>query len=236
MLTDVETAETTELSPRVHRWEVGVFLLLIVPSMVLSLFAVRQGAVPFWLTAVATIFRDLGLVGLIAFFAWRNRESLRSFGLQRGRGVWIEVGIGALLFLPFFYGTGLVERLFVDVGLSASQQSNLIAIPAPVAGDVILGTLLVLVVAFSEEFIFRGYLIRRFSGSGMTTAAAVLLATAVFAVGHGYEGTAGLATVGVMGLGFALVYLWRRSLTASMTLHFLQDLVAIVVLPLLTHR
>lgn len=236
MLTDVERAETSEVPPGVHRWEVSVFLLLIVPSMVLSAFAVRQGTLPFWLTAVATIFRDVGLVSLIAFFAWRNGETLRSYGLRRGRGIWREVGIGALLSVPFFYGTGLVERLFVDVGLSAPQQSNLIAIPAPVAGDVILGTLLVLVVAFSEELIFRGYLIRRFSGSGMTTAAAVLVSTAVFALGHGYEGTAGLATVAVMGLGFALVYLWRKSLTASMTLHFVQDLVAIVVLPLLIHR
>lgn len=32
-----------------------------------------------------------------------------------------------------------------------------------------------------------------------------------FALGHGYEGSAGVVTVGVMGMVFALVYLWRGS-------------------------
>jgi hypothetical protein len=52
--------------------ELLVFLFLIVPSMVLSFFAVKQGSLGFVLVAVATICRDLGLVSLILFFMWRN--------------------------------------------------------------------------------------------------------------------------------------------------------------------
>jgi membrane protease YdiL (CAAX protease family) len=40
-------------------------------------------------------------------------------------------------------------------------------------------------------------------------------------------------TVGVMGLIFALLYLWRQSLIVPIVLHFLQDFLAIVVAPYL---
>lgn len=42
--------------------------------------------------------------------------------------------------------------------------------------------------------------------------------------------------VGVMGLGLAAVYLWRRSLIAPVAMHFSQDCLAMVVLPLLLHQ
>ncbi len=60
-----------------------------------------------------------------------------------------------------------------------------------------------------------------------------MLSSAIFAIGHGYEGSAGLVTVGVMGAIFALVYLWRGSLIAPMVMRFLQDFLGIVLLPLL---
>jgi hypothetical protein len=50
------------------------------------------------------------------------------------------------------------------------------------------------------------------------------------ALGHGYEGSLGVVTVGIMGLAFNLVYLWRRSLVTPMVLHFLQDFIAIIAL------
>lgn len=67
----------------------------------------------------------------------------------------------------------------------------------------------------------------------MNNPAALLLSAVVFSLGHGYEGTAGLVTVGFMGLIFALVFKWRGSLVASMVMHFLQDFTVIVLLPLL---
>jgi uncharacterized protein len=67
-------------SQKVQAGEVAVFLLLIVPSMVLSLFAIRQGQLSFVLAATATIFRDLGLVSLILFFLWQNGEPVSCTG------------------------------------------------------------------------------------------------------------------------------------------------------------
>jgi hypothetical protein len=73
-------------------------------------------------------------------------------------------------------------------------------------------------------------------GLGATTRSmgtAAIASSLIFSIGHGYEGTAGLATVGVMGIALALVYLWRGSLVAPMAIHFLQDFVGIVLVPVL---
>jgi membrane protease YdiL (CAAX protease family) len=42
-----------------------------------------------------------------------------------------------------------------------------------------------------------------------------------------------VVTVGVMGLIFASVYRWRGSLVAPVAMHFMQDAIGIIVLPLL---
>lgn len=65
---------------------------------------------------------------------------------------------------------------------------------------------------------------------------AVLVSSVIFSLGHGYEGTAGVATVGVMGFIFALVYLWRDSLVAPIVMHFMQDFIGIVMVPLMRHK
>jgi uncharacterized protein len=85
----------------------------------------------------------------------------------------------------------------------------------------------------SEEIIFRGYLLLRFSHLLRGLGGAAVLSAAIFSIGHGYEGAAGVVTVGVTGLMFALVYLWRRSLVAPIVMHFLLDFLAIVLVPLL---
>ena len=209
--------------------EIGAFLLLIVPSMALSYFAVNQDKLSFGLSAVATILRDLSLVSLILFFLWRNREPLRSIGWNF-TNFWKEFILGVILFFPFFYISGNLENALHAAGLSIPSAPLAFLSPRG-SVEILLAFALVLVVAIAEESIFRGYLILRFK-SLINNPVAVLLSTVVFSLGHGYEGTAGLVTVGFMGLIFALVFKWRRSLVAPTVMHFLQDF-AVIVLPLL---
>jgi membrane protease YdiL (CAAX protease family) len=214
-----------------HLYEVGVFLFLIVPSMILGLFVVQQN-LGFTIVALSTIFRDLALVALIAFFLWRNAEPVASIGWNP-RDAAGEIGLGIILFIPTFAAMDLLELGLRSLGLSGTPASaqNLLVPAGPF--QVALAVVLVTVVAIAEETIFRGYLILRFENLFRDAAAAVVLSAFVFSLGHGYEGEAGVITVGVMGLIFALVYLWRRSLVAPMTMHFMQDFLAIVLLPLL---
>ena len=215
--------------------EVSVFLFLILPSMVLSFLVVKQGGLSFRLMAFATIARDLGLVCLILYFLWRNVEPLYRIGWTL-KSAWREVGLGIGLFIPFFFGAGALESALLAAGFSfpSTPLPSYLAAEGPV--DLLLALILVGVVAMAEETIFRGYLMLRFQPLTASPTAAVLLSAVIFSLGHGYEGSAGVITVGAMGVVFALVYLWRQSLIAPIVMHFLQDFVGIVLLPLLGKR
>jgi membrane protease YdiL (CAAX protease family) len=195
----------------------------------------RQGGIRYVPVAVMTIFRDLALVSLILFFLWRNGEPLKRIGWAfRNRGR--DIVLGAVLFVPVFFSTGWLDSALQSVGFSAP------ATPQPAFLDVrgraegVLALALVLVVALAEETIFRGYLILRFRPLAANTAVAVVLSSVIFSLGHGYEGTAGVVAVGVMGAVLAVIYVWRKSLVAPIVIHFLQDFVSILVLPLLAAR
>lgn len=211
--------------------EVGVFLFLIVPSMILGLFVVQQ-QLGFTIIALSTIFRDLALVALIQFFLWRNGESLNRIGWTLP-GALTEIGLGLVLFIPAFVATSALNQLLQAAGLSGPTSPSPSFLSPSGAWQVALAVVLVIVVAVAEETIFRGYLILRFENVLRSAVAAVLLSAMVFSIGHGYEGEAGVVTVGVMGVIFALVYIWRRSLVAPITMHFLQDFLAVVLLPLI---
>jgi membrane protease YdiL (CAAX protease family) len=212
--------------------ELAVFLFLIVPSMVLSFFMIKQGSMSFMLTAVSIILRDLALVSLILFLLWHNGEPIDRIGWSFRNG-WKDVALGLGLFIPLLYGTGLLERTLQSGGLSVPSTPLPSFLTAKGTVEFLVASLLVIVVAVAEETMFRGYLILRLKAVTASPVAAVVLSAAIFALGHGYEGSAGVVTVGVMGLVFALVYLWRQSLVAPMVMHFLQDFIGIVLLPVL---
>ena len=212
--------------------EVAVFLFLIIPSLVLSFFAVKQGNLSFVLVAVSIILRDLALMSLILFFLWRNGESIKSLGWTFKHG-WKEIFLGIGLFIPLAFGVVWLDQILQLAGFSgpATAQPSFLTPAGPL--EFVLAFFLVIVVAVAEETIFRGYLLLRFGTLTASRMVAVLASTVIFSLGHGYEGTAGMITVGVLGLVFALVYVWRRNLIAPIVMHFLQDFIGIILLPLL---
>jgi CAAX protease family protein len=215
-----------------HLIEVLVFLFLIVPSMVLAfLVQSKLGGLDFVSTACAIIVRDLALVSLVFYFIWRNGETLRNLGWAWKNG-WRDVVLGLALFLPFTFLANILESFLRQAGLSAPARSPAF-LTAHGPYEIVLGIVLVIIVALAEETIFRGYLLLRFQGAHMRPLAAALLSSVIFSLGHGYEGSAGVITVGYMGLTFALLLLWRGSLVAPVILHFLQDFSGIILPALL---
>jgi len=215
--------------------EVGVFLFLIVPSMALSYFAVEEGRLGFDFVAAATILRDLSLVALVLFFLWRNGEPFRAIGWSSGR-LGKEAMVGLVLFPPLFFGATGLDNALHRLGFSAPATPLPALMPGHSPGELLLAVVLVAVVALAEETMFRGYLILRLEAVTGSPLAAVLLSAGVFSMGHGYEGSAGVITVAVLGVVFAVVYLWRRSLVAPVVMHLLLDLLGIVILPTLGAR
>ncbi len=214
--------------------EVAVFLFLIGPSMVLSLFVIQQGNISFMLTAVATIVRDLSFVSLILFFLWRNSEPIRNIGwtLRNARK---EILLGLVLFPPIFFGAAALDSILATIGFSSPSTPTPLLEPNRSALEMLTALVLVAIVAVAEETIFRGYLMLRFN-IFRSSLLSVLLSAFVFSLGHGYEGTAGVITVGALGVAFSFVYIWRKSLIAPITMHFLQDFVSILLAPLLVAK
>lgn len=216
---------------KAHILEISAFLFMIIPSMLFSFFLVQQGSVGFVLTAVSVIFRDAGLVFLVFYFLWRNGESLSMIGWKKEAPV-KEILLGAVLFFPMFYAASILEQVLNTAGLS-SPSTPLPALQIHMNDFTIgLALVMVIVVAVSEETIFRGYLMLRFGQTTGSAAAAIVISSFIFSLGHGYEGSAGVVTVGFIGLVFAIIFWWRKNLLAPMVMHFLQDFIGIILVGL----
>jgi membrane protease YdiL (CAAX protease family) len=214
---------------RRHRLELGVFLLLFLPPIVLGqiLGGSKQS---FVVTTVATVLNDVALVALALFFLWSDGEPLASIGWTRRRAG-REIGIGVLLYIPMLLALGVLAWLLHALGLHGAGTPPAFLQPRG-AGELVLATVLALVVACAEETIFRGYLLLRLREL-VSTPAAVAISTAVFAAGHTYEGVTGVIAVAALGTIFSLVLLWRKSLVAPIAMHFIQDFLGLVIAPLL---
>jgi len=216
---------------KVQLIEVAVFLFLIVPSLSTSFLIGNQSDVGFMTGAILSILSDLGLVSLVFYFVWRNKEPLHRIGWTL-QTLPKEAGWGLVLFLPVMYSANMLESALHAAGLSAPSKLPSFLV-AHGHANLVLAVILVIVVAIVEETIFRGYLILRLKTVTRNPWVAVLLSSVIFSIGHGYEGTAGVISVFWLGVVFGVVYLWRRSLIAPMIIHFLIDFSSIVLVALL---
>ncbi len=214
-------------------FELCVFLLLIVPSMIISFLTLGAGKETpgFPVLAVSVIFRDIALTCLIVYFLWRDGEPLAGLG-WKGARLTGEAALGAALFLPILYGESIIEKVFEWFGLPSNMSRVPQFLSARGPFEIFLACIFVAVVAVAEETMFRGYMMLRLNDLTGSMTAAVIISSGVFALGHGYEGAASVGAVFVLGVLLALIYIWRKSLVAPVVLHFLIDFLPLVLLPL----
>jgi membrane protease YdiL (CAAX protease family) len=213
---------------REQLFEVLTFCFLILPGLAFSFTAGPALKENFLLGVVGVMLSDLALVTLVCFFLWRNGEKFTGIGwVLKGYGK--EIILGIVLYFPLVYGLSFVEELLQSAGL-VFAKGHIPSFLEP-AGTIqqIVATLMILIVAVSEETIFRGYLILRLKSITGSPFAAVVISSIIFSIGHGYEGLGGVIIVGIMGASFAVIYVWRKSLIAPIVMHFMQDFVAIVL-------
>ncbi|MEJ2642672.1 MAG: type II CAAX endopeptidase family protein [Desulfosarcinaceae bacterium] len=207
--------------------ELAVFLLLIVPAMASSFMIGDPSGIDFRIQALFSILNDFGQVSLVFYFIWRNHEPLHRIGLN-WRTPSKETLWGLVLFLPVMLSANGLLNVLHALGLSApTTLPGFLVIRGK--DNLALAVVLVTVVAIVEETIFRGYLILRLKTVTRRSWLAIVLSAAVFSIGHGYEGLAGVVSVFFLGVVLALVYLWRRSLIAPMIIHFFIDFSSIVL-------
>jgi len=213
---------------REQLFEVLAFCFLILPGLAFSFSAGPSSKENFLPGVIGVMLSDLALVTLICFFLWHNSESFTRIGWAL-KGYEKEIVLGIVLYFPLVYGLSFVEELLQSAGL-ASTKGHIPSFLEP-TGTIqqIVATLMIIIVAFTEETIFRGYLILRIKSITGSSFMAVVISTIIFSIGHGYEGLAGVIIVGIMGASFAVIYMWRKSLIAPIVMHFMQDFVAIVL-------
>jgi membrane protease YdiL (CAAX protease family) len=83
--------------------------------------------------------------------------------------------------------------------------------------------LLCLVVGFSEELIFRGYLQQQSIAVLRNLPAGVVLTALIFGAAHGYQGVRGIVLIGIYGALFGCITLLRKNLFPGMLAHSWHD-------------
>lgn len=162
----------------------------------------------------------------LAYYVWkaglrRSPASLRTLiGGRWGslRAVAVDVGLGLATWAAWS-AVSLAWQAWWKTDPAATVQSLLPHSPLEVA----LWILLSLSAGFSEELVFRGYLLERFQALTGSAALAVLLQAALFGVSHGYQGVRRCLRITVYALVFGGLARWRRSLRPGMIAHAWTD-------------
>jgi membrane protease YdiL (CAAX protease family) len=84
-----------------------------------------------------------------------------------------------------------------------------------------------LTVGYKEEFFFRSYLLGRLGQLGIPLPIAVIASTALFSLGHLYEGPLAVAMMAALGALFAAVYIRRPNLHVIAIAHGLYNAIVL---------
>ena len=93
--------------------------------------------------------------------------------------------------------------------------------------------LLCIIVGFSEELVFRGYLQWQSSLLLRSTILGAVLSSLVFGGAHAYQGLRGMCLIGIYGALFAIITIMRRNLFPGMVAHAWHDFLTGMALALI---
>jgi len=164
----------------------------------------------------------------------------------KGRGLgWDAVGLKGKLSLPatgyalagvviafFLYPLIEVALRAVGVGMywGAEKASHLSLTSSLDVIVVLLST--VLIAPVTEEIIFRGYILTMFTERKHKTLIAVLLSVSIFTSVHIFFGPGMMVYIFLWAFIPAFLYLKFKSLYPAILFHFLNNLIAYIILPL----
>ncbi len=207
---------------KIHRFffNPAVIVLIILISSVLTYFTGGLGYI-------------FGMVmALTAFWAGRFKWSefgVGKFKLVKTTYLSILFAVGIFLLIDLMIQP-VIEQLFGAIDLSALDgiRGNLV-------NYIIFLLFMWVVAAFGEEFLYRGFFMKRLAGiMGDTNRAwlgSAVLISALFGLAHLYQGLSGVITTGLIGLIFSLIfYRNRRNLVLAMLTHGFYDVIGITLI------
>jgi membrane protease YdiL (CAAX protease family) len=184
------------------------------------------------------MWQALQLSAVISGIYHRQKFFLRT--LLGGLGTaWSEIWRGAALYLATMIMFVVVTVAFHLMRLrpELDHQALYARVPANAAQLAIWFGICV-VIGFCEEHVFRGYLLQQMIAWGaslglsrlVAVSGAIGLTSVLFGSLHVYEGMRGAILIGLLGMMYAAVALWRGNLRAVIVAHVLQDFLAMALL------
>ena len=135
------------------------------------------------------------------------------------------IGLGLVIFILF----GLLTTVIRAIGLELSQETaELIA-----SQSIPFLLLMALRAAVIEEVLYRGYAFERLYQLTKSKWLAAFVPVIIFTLMHVSWGVGHLVFVFIAGAIFMLVYIFKRHLGLIMIAHFITDVIALLVLPIL---
>lgn len=205
----------------------GLFFALIVPAI---LTAGGPGDTPAAISATGILLNEAVMWSLtaivLAITLFWERRSLQSIGL--GRPTWPAIragfGIALILIVLALVGATVIDKLGLP---TADKGQGEMVMGIPIA----LQVLIVLTAGFSEEILFRGYAVTRFTELTGSRWWGALIPVVIFGGVHApFWGLGHALVAGLSGLWLTLIFLWRRNLWTNITAHiFLDGLVFVVM-------
>ncbi len=199
-------------------WQIAL-VLLGAPALEALLFV--ASGVPFatfsrftfiWGAAMEYI-----VFAIVLLFLRRAQVRLTDLGLK-GAGWRREILVGIGAGVSFFILSGAVM-----VPLEQVLPSTLSREPRPAWAALVYAIALVTAFAPIEEIVWRGYAMRCLGEHLQRRWQVVLLASLAFGLMHWWGGPAHIVAASIMGVAFSALYLWRRSIVANITAHFVLD-------------
>jgi len=171
-------------------------------------------------------------IALITF--WAKRWDWNYFGLSKPNwtksiisGILYAIGIFVLVDImiqPVF------EYLFGEIDLQAFDgiKGNFISY-------VIFILIMWVIAGFGEEFLFRGYIVKRlatiFGNTNNSWFFSVSITAVIFGLAHIYQGPSGVITTGIIGFIMGMIFFrHRQNLSIAMLTHGFYDMIGITLL------
>ncbi|MCX2718109.1 CPBP family intramembrane glutamic endopeptidase [Lentiprolixibacter aurantiacus] len=178
------------------------------------------------------------IVALIAL--WGSKFKWSEFGINKFP--WLKTCMRALLLAVLIYlGIDFIVQPLIEHYLGAIDLSALDHIRGSLVNYLIFIVIMWVFAAFGEEFLYRGYFMKRvalFLGDtdkAWLTSAVVI--SALFGLAHYYQGLSGMITTGLIGFLLALIfYKNRNNLGLAILTHGFYDMIGITLIYLNKER
>jgi membrane protease YdiL (CAAX protease family) len=159
------------------------------------------------------------LVALMILLTRARGQSVSGLWLG-GRPVWLEVRYGVML-IPVVFG--LVVALLTAIRVLAPGLHNVAVNPleelAGTPGAAVSFAAVAILAGGVREELQRAFLLQRFERHLGGARVGVVVLSAAFGLGHAVQGWDAVIGTGVLGAFWAVLYLRRRSVLASMVSH-----------------